>query len=259
LIFFKEYYMNLPLLTYTPSSQNQRVANFDMPGDEQPRRYATNHSLGNPTSLSAAEMEELIVAAYRQIFNEQQMIQDTRQVALESKLKKGEITVKDFITGLATSDNFRRRNYDTNNNYRFAQMCVQRILGRDVYSDREKMAWSTVIATKGLNGFIQDLVNSEEYMATFGNSTVPYQRRRVLAQRNSGELPFNRMARYDEFYKAKLPKAAVVGAGMTWGKFERITIAQVMEDANWSRVGALVAGSAILIGFMGAIAALSAQ
>lgn len=30
-------------------------------------------------------------------------------------------------------------------------MCIQRVLGRDVYNDREKLAWSIVLATKGLN------------------------------------------------------------------------------------------------------------
>jgi phycobilisome rod-core linker protein len=83
-------------------------------------------------------------------------------------------------------------------------MCVQRILGRDVYSDREKLAWSTVLATKGLRGFIDDLLASEEYLENFGKDTVPYQRRRILPQRSQGELPFARMPRYGEDYREKL-------------------------------------------------------
>jgi phycobilisome rod-core linker protein len=64
----------------------------------------------------------------------------TEQQTLESQLRSGQISVKEFIKGLATSDSFRRLNFDSNNNYRFAKMCVQRILGRDVYSDREKIS-----------------------------------------------------------------------------------------------------------------------
>jgi len=85
-------------------------------------------------------------------------------------------------------------------------MCLQRILGREVYCDREKLAWSTVLATKGLKGFIDDLLNTEEYISNFGDNTVPFQRRRILPQRDRGELPFARMARYDSYYRDKLPQ-----------------------------------------------------
>jgi phycobilisome rod-core linker protein len=191
--------MSIPLLEYAPSSQNQRVISFEIPGDEQPRVYTTDNL------LSASEMDALIMAAYRQIFHEQQMLLSNRQIFLESQLKAGQITVKDFIQGLLLSDSFRRLNYDANNNYRFVELCVQRILGRNIYSEREKMAWSIVLATKGLKGFINELLNSEEYLDNFGDNTVPYQRRRVLPQRSQGELPFERMARYGTDYRDKLP------------------------------------------------------
>jgi phycobilisome rod-core linker protein len=86
---------------------------------------------------------------------------------------------------------------------RFVQICVQRILGRNVYSDREKMAWSIVLATKGIKGFIDALLNSDEYQDNFGDNIVPYQRRRILPQRSKGELPFSQMARYDEYHRTK--------------------------------------------------------
>lgn len=191
--------MSIPLLEYAPSSQNQRVIGFEVPGDEQPRIYTTENL------LSATEMDDLITAAYRQIFHEQQMLSSNRQIFLESQLRARQITVKDFIYGLVLSDSFRRLNYDANNNYRFVEICVQRILGRKIYSDREKFAWSIVLATKGLKGLINDLLNSEEYINNFGNDTVPYQRRRVLPQHSQGELPFERMARYGTDYRDKLP------------------------------------------------------
>ena len=194
--------MAIPLLDYPASSQNQRVHGFEIPGDEQPRIYSTDNL------LSFSDMDALIAAAYRQIFNEQQMIASNRQTSLESQLRAGQITVKDFIRGLATSDVFRIRNYDTNNNYRFVQMCIQRILGREVYDQREKLAWSIVLATKGLKGFIDDLVNSDEYVSNFGYTTVPYQRRRILPQHNQGQLPFARMARYDCFFRDQLPPSS---------------------------------------------------
>ena len=36
------------------------------------------------------------------------------------------------------SDPFRRLNFDCNDNYRFVELCIQRVLGRSVYSQAEK-------------------------------------------------------------------------------------------------------------------------
>ncbi len=191
--------MSLPLLKYTPTSQKTRVPGFEIPGDEQARVYSTE------CMLSANEMDDLIAAAYLQIFHEQQNLSFCRQTALESQLRGGQITVKEFICGLVTSDAFRRLNYDVNNNYRFTELCVQRILGRQVYSKRETLAWSITIATKGLRGFITELLESDEYMNCFGEDVVPYQRRRTLPQRTVGDLTFAHTARYAKDYRDKLP------------------------------------------------------
>lgn len=191
--------MAIPLLEYAPKSQNQRVAGYEKAGEEKPRIYTTDNL------LSPTEVDELIWAGYRQIFSEHQILKSNRQTFLESQLKYGQITVRDFIRGLAISDAFRRLNYEPNSNYRFVELCVQRILGRDVYSEREKIAWSIVLATKGLEGFVDALVNSEEYLNNFGDNTVPYQLRRILPQRGQGETPFNlKTPRYGAYHRAQL-------------------------------------------------------
>lgn len=192
--------MNLPLLGYPLSSQNQRVNGYEILGEEQPRIYCLDNL---PTG---SEIDEVIWAAYRQIFNEQQIIKFNRQTILESQLRSGQITVREFIRGLVTSEPFQRFNYETNSNYRFVEMCIQRILGRSVYDDREKLAWSIILATKGLSGFVDALLGSDEYLDTFGDATVPYQRRRILPQRSRGELPFARMPRYDANHLQQLYK-----------------------------------------------------
>lgn len=182
--------MSIPLLDYSPTSQNQRVVGYEISGEEQPKIYSSQNL------LSSTEMDVLIDAAYRQIFNEQQMLSSNRQRELESQLRSGQITVRDFIRGLVLSATFQRRNYEVSNNYRFAQMCVQRLLGRDIYQEQEKLALSIVLATSGSQGLVDQLLDSEEYISNFGYDTVPYQRRRILPQRDMGELPFARMPRY---------------------------------------------------------------
>lgn len=195
--------MAIPLLEYSPISQNQRVSSYEVPGDEQPRVYSTDNI------LSSTDMDALIEAAYRQIFFHAFAVD--REKTLESQLRSGQITVRDFVRGLLLSNTYRRSFYNLNSNYRFVEQTVQRVLGRDVYNQREKIAWSIVIATKGLVGFVDQLLNSEEYLNAFGYDTLPYQRRRVLPGRAEGEVPFNiKSPRYDAYYRAKLGFPQVV-------------------------------------------------
>lgn len=191
--------MALPLLGYTPSSQNQRVAGYEVGTEEQPRIYSTDNAGG------ASDIGELIWAAYRQIFSEHQLIKSNRQTYLESQLRYGQITVKDFVRGLLLSDSFRRLNYDPNSNYRFVEIVVQRVLGRDVYSEQEKIAWSIYIPTRGFAGFIDAVLGSQEYFEAFGDNIVPYQRRRILPQQAKGETPFNlKTPRYNDYHRGQL-------------------------------------------------------
>nr|YP_010337427.1 phycytochrome bilisome rod-core linker protein [Pulvinaster venetus]UNJ17012.1 phycytochrome bilisome rod-core linker protein [Pulvinaster venetus] len=192
--------MSIPLLSYSFSTQNQRVDGCEVvPGEEQPRIYSTE------SLPSSSDMNEIIWAAYRQIFSEHQILKYTKQSILESLFRFNQITVRDFIKGLLKSNSFRKINYDVNNNYRFAELCVQRALGRDVYSEREKIAWSIVIATQGIEGFVDMLCDSDEYLENFGDNIVPYQRRRIIPQRVKGQVPFNlKTPRYGKDFTARL-------------------------------------------------------
>jgi phycobilisome rod-core linker protein len=184
----------IPLLEYKPSSQNQRVKGFEVAGDEQARIYSTENI------LSPTDLDNLIEAAYRQMFFH--AFAADRERFLESQLRSGQITVRDFIRGLVLSDTYKRSFYDLNSNYRFVEQTVQRVLGRAVYNNAEKLAWSIVVVTKGIQGFIDDLLNSNEYNEAFGYDTLPYQRRRVLPSQSQGERPFNITSpRYDEYYR----------------------------------------------------------
>jgi phycobilisome rod-core linker protein len=187
----------LPLLNYAPASQNSRVAGFTVGSDSTPRIYNTANL------LSSGDLGELIEAAYRQIFFH--AFATDREVTLESQLRSGNISVRQFVRGLVLSKTYRSSFYDKNSNYRFVEQTVQRVLGRDVYSEKEKIAWSIVVATKGIEGFIDALLDSDEYLEAFGDDILPYQRRRVLPSQRIGEVPFNlKSPRYDAYHRAQL-------------------------------------------------------
>jgi phycobilisome rod-core linker protein len=187
----------IPLLEYAPKTQNARVAGYEVGGDEKPKIYTTENI------LSPSDMTDLIEAAYRQIFFH--AFKSDREPFLESQLRNGQITIRDFVRGLLLSQTYRNSFYEKNSNYRFVEQTVQRVLGRDVYSQKEKIAWSIVVATKGVQGLVDALLNSDEYLENFGYDTLPYQRRRNLPSRETGEIPFNiKSPRYDAYYRGKL-------------------------------------------------------
>ncbi len=173
--------MALSLLTYKPSSQNQRVKSFGVAdlNEDTPYIYRLEDA------ASPYELKELIWAGYRQVFSEHEILKFNRQIAVETRLANRSITVRDFIRELAKSEAFYRLVVSVNNNYRLVQICLKRFLGRTSYNQDEEIAWSIVIATKGFSGFVDALVDSDEYTAAFGDFTVPYQRKRMEAR------PFN--------------------------------------------------------------------
>jgi phycobilisome rod-core linker protein len=186
----------IPLLAYAPSCPNQRVDPLGARDDEA-IIYSTD------SQFSASEMGNLINAAYRQVFFH--AFKWDREVALESQLRNRQITVRDFIRGLLLSNTFLDSFYSKNSNYRFVEHCIQKVLGRKVYSNAEKIAWSAVVMTKGVKGFVDDLLNSDEYIENFGENTVPYHRRRILPSRAIGETPFNITSpRYDAYHRNQL-------------------------------------------------------
>jgi phycobilisome rod-core linker protein len=184
--------MPIPLLEFTPTTQNQRVEGYEVPNDDDLQYYRFT-----PAS-SDAEIQEIIWAGYRQIFSEHLILEKYRQPFLESQLKNRAISVREFIRGLGKTDVYRTQVAETNDNYRLVDITFKRFLGRATYGKDERIAWSIVIATKGLSGFIDAVVDSEEYRENFGDDIVPYQRRRFK------DRPFNLVnPRYGDYWRAR--------------------------------------------------------
>ncbi|WP_414563128.1 MULTISPECIES: phycobilisome rod-core linker polypeptide [unclassified Anabaena] len=191
--------MTIPLLEYKPSSQNQRVPGYEVPNEDTPRIYRIEDYAYD------GEVQELIWAAYRQVFSEHEILKFYRQSNLESQVKNRAITVRDFIRGLAKSESFRNLVVQTNSNYRLVEIALKRLLGRTSYNKDEEIAWSIKIATLGWDGFVDALIDSQEYQTNFGENIVPYQRRRYK------DRPFNLVTpRYGDYWRDKLEDARYI-------------------------------------------------
>jgi phycobilisome rod-core linker protein len=185
--------MSIPLLEYKPSSQNQRVPGYEVPNEDTPRIYSIQDY------AIEGEIQELIWAAYRQVFSEHVILKFYRQINLESQLKNKAITVRDFIRGLAKSEAYQSLVVNTNSNYRLVEIALKRLLGRAPYNKDEEIAWSIKIATLGWDKFVDTLLDSPEYQTNFGENIVPYQQRRYK------DRPFNLVTpRYGNYWRDKL-------------------------------------------------------
>lgn len=183
--------MALPLLEYKPSSQNHRVKSFGVADQNEDTPYI--YRVENVNSPS--ELQALVREAYRQIFNEQLLLKFNRNVTLETRLANGSLSVRDFIRELVKSERFYTLVVSVNDNYRLVEILVKRLLGRAPYNQAEKIAWSVQIGTLGFHGFVDALIDSEEYTQVFGDYTVPYQRKRMQ------ERPFTFLPRYGADYQ----------------------------------------------------------
>jgi phycobilisome rod-core linker protein len=182
--------MPIPLLETKPKTQNQRVEGYEVPNEDAPQPYR----LTDTTSTTG--VNEIIWAAYRQIFSEHLILEHYRQPALESQLRNRSISVREFVRELGKSDVYRQLVADTNSNYRLVDITFKRFLGRATYNKEEQIAQSIIIATRGLHGFIDSVVDREEYRQNFGDYIVPYQRRRMEGR------PFNLVnPRYSDYWR----------------------------------------------------------
>jgi len=196
----------LPLLKYAPTTQNARVNALRVGSDEDPKAASMDKA------MDRENQNFVIEAAYRQIFFHAFKVDRDR--TLESQLRDGQITVRDFIRSLCLSDTFTRSFYNLNSNYKVARHLVEKLLGRQTHGKSEEIAWSAVLMTRGVKGMVDDILDSQEYLEAFGYDTVPYHRNRVVGSRELGETPFNITSpRYDAYYRGILGFPQVVYTG----------------------------------------------
>jgi phycobilisome core-membrane linker protein len=128
--------------------------------------------------LSNAEKEEVIKAAYRQVFERDiRRAYGLKLADLESKVKNGEISMREFIRRLGKSDLYRKQFYEPYINSRVVELAFRHFLGRAPETREEVQTYFAIVSSKGLAGLVDALVDSREYSDYFGEETVPYLRK----------------------------------------------------------------------------------
>jgi phycoerythrin-associated linker protein len=143
------------------------------------------------------QLSTVIAAAYRQVFGNVQPMESERLASAESRLRNGEIDVREFVRELAKSAFYRSRYFDTVGPHRSVELSFKHILGRPPHNEAEVSEHIARVAVDGFNSGIDSLVDSEEYNEVFGADTVPYAR---AWSSNPGQpqSAFNRIAALEQ-------------------------------------------------------------
>ncbi|MEH1841031.1 MAG: phycobilisome rod-core linker polypeptide [Nostoc sp.] len=177
-------YMDVLLTEFkaaTPSNKLRQRPSSDQQGLELPQIYF-NASERRPKfvmkpGLSSSEKNEVVKATYRQIFERDITRAYSLSISdLESKVKNGDISMKEFVRRLAKSPLYQKQFYQPFINSRVIELAFRHILGRGPSSREEVQKYFSIISNGGLAALVDALVDSAEYGDYFGEETVPYLR-----------------------------------------------------------------------------------
>ena len=165
----------------TPSNKVRQRESNDQQGLQLPQIYfiaaEQRQKFVMKTGLSTSEKQEIVRAAYRQVFERDITKAYSQSVSdLESKVKNGEISMKEFIRRIGHSPLYRQQFYDHFVNSRAVELAARHFLGRGLSSREEFTKYFSIVSKGGLRALVDAMVDSQEYSDYFGEETVPYLR-----------------------------------------------------------------------------------
>jgi phycoerythrin-associated linker protein len=125
---------------------------------------------------SAEEVETVIRAVYRQVLGNAYVMESERLSVPESQLKRGEISVREFVRLVAKSELYRSRFFDSCPRYRAIELNFKHLLGSAPDGYEEMKSHSSRLDAGGFDAEIDSYIDSEEYQLAYGENTVPFYR-----------------------------------------------------------------------------------
>jgi phycobilisome core-membrane linker protein len=165
----------------TPNNKLRQRPSTDVQGLTLPQSYFNaserRQKFVMKPGLSAIEKQSVIKAAYRQLFERDITRAYSQSVSyLESQVKNGDITMKEFVRRLCKSPLYRKQFFEPFINSRALELAFRHILGRGPSSREEVQEYFSIVSSGGLAALVDALVDSQEYADYFGEETVPYLR-----------------------------------------------------------------------------------
>ncbi len=118
----------------------------------------------------------VINAVYRQVLGNDYLMASERLTGLESLLRNGQLTVREFVRAVAKSDLYKTKFLYPHFHTRVIELNIKHLLGRAPYDESEVIEHLDRYQTQGYEADVDSYIDSEEYEANFGESIVPYYR-----------------------------------------------------------------------------------
>ena len=127
------------------------------------------------TGLSTSEKDNVIKACYRQVFERDIVRAYNLSLSdLESQVKNGQLSIKEFIRSLGKSYLYKREFLIPFVNSRVIELALRHFLGRGLSSLQEFQKYFAILSSSGFNSLVDSIINLQEYSDYFGEETVPY-------------------------------------------------------------------------------------
>ncbi|MEO0738497.1 MAG: phycobilisome rod-core linker polypeptide, partial [Cyanobacteria bacterium J06649_12] len=120
------------------------------------------------------DLQTVIRAVYKQVLGNQHVMETQRLISAESLLRDGDITVRGFVRAVAQSELYRSLFFETSSAYRFIELNFKHLLGR---APQEQAEIATHVVLYNEHGYVAEInsyIDSDEYLANFGEDRVPY-------------------------------------------------------------------------------------
>ncbi|GAB4233401.1 MAG: phycobilisome rod-core linker polypeptide [Stanieria sp.] len=125
-------------------------------------------------NTSTEDKQAVIRAVYKQVLGNPHVMESERLASAESQLCNGSITVREFVRAVAKSDFYRTRYFESCAPYRFVELNFKHLLGRAPVDQAELSHHIRTCIEQGYDAEIDSYIDSDEYLAKFGENIVPY-------------------------------------------------------------------------------------
>jgi len=128
------------------------------------------------TNWSSEDAEYIIRAVYRHLLGNDYLMQSERLTSAESLLRNGHISVREFVRAVAKSNLYKNKFFHKSFQTRVIELQFKHLLGRAPYDESEVIEHLDRYENEGYDADVDSFIDSEEYLANFGENVVPYYR-----------------------------------------------------------------------------------
>jgi phycoerythrin-associated linker protein len=126
-------------------------------------------------STSVGDKDVMCAQIYKQVFGNAYVMESelAELYPAESMYRSGLITVREFVRRIALSATYRRRFFECCGPFRAVELNFKHLLGRGLNSKEEVSEHVQRTVIEGYEADINSIIDSEEYMRSYGDYCVP--------------------------------------------------------------------------------------